>query len=138
MLVHSILSKQLTVNLMPLHFRRPLSPNQFRLNQFALNLLIDGRLIIIASMSGSLVEKVNLAQILKRRLQIIGTTLRNRSLEYKIRLTQEFAEFALDSFAKGQLTPVIDQILSWQQVHQAHQYLEDNLSAGKIVLKITI
>ena len=101
------------------------------------SLALDGRLIIIASMSGSLVEKVNLAEILKRRLQIIGTTLRNRSLEYKIRLTQEFAEFALSRFFNNQLTPVIDQIFPWQEVNQAHQYLENNLNAGKIVLQIT-
>ncbi len=101
------------------------------------SLALDGRLIIIASMSGSLVEKVNLAEILKRRLQIIGTTLRNRSLEYKIRLTQDFFQFALTRFVNNQLTPVIDQIFPWQEVNQAHQYLEDNLNAGKIVLKIT-
>lgn len=100
------------------------------------SLALDGRLIIIASMSGSLVEKVNLAEILRRRLKIIGTTLRNRSLEYKIRLTQEFSEFALTRFFNNQLTPVIDQIFPWQEINQAHQYLESNLNAGKIVIKI--
>lgn len=100
------------------------------------SLALDGRLIIIASMSGSLVEKVNLAEILRRRLKIIGTTLRNRSLEYKIRLTQEFSEFALTRFSNNQLTPVIDQIFPWQEINQAHQYLESNLNAGKIIIKI--
>lgn len=100
------------------------------------SLALDGRLIIIASMSGSLVEKVNLAEILRRRLKIIGTTLRNRSLEYKIRLTQEFSEFALTRFSNNQLTPVIDQIFPLQEINQAHQYLESNLNAGKIVIKI--
>lgn len=100
------------------------------------SLALDGRLIIIASMSGSLVEKVNLAEILRRRLKIIGTTLRNRSLEYKIRLTQEFSEFALIRFSNNQLTPVIDQIFPLQEINQAHQYLESNLNAGKIIIKI--
>lgn len=100
------------------------------------SLALDGRLVIIAAMSGGEVNQVNLYEILRRRLQIIGTTLRARPLAYKVQLTEEFATFALSRFANSQLTPVIDKILDWQEANQAHRLIEENQNIGKIVLRI--
>lgn len=97
----------------------------------------DGRLVLISSLGGSRVEKVSLAKILTKRLQITGTTLRSRSLEYKTDLTQEFASFALPRFMSGELRPVIDRVFSWENVREAHRYMEENKNIGKIVLAIT-
>jgi putative PIG3 family NAD(P)H quinone oxidoreductase len=96
----------------------------------------DGRMVLISLMGGSLAERVNLGHILKKRLQITGTTLRPRSLEYKIRLTREFADFGLDRLADGRLQPVIDSIFPWEQVAEAHARMEANQNIGKIVLTI--
>lgn len=100
------------------------------------SLALDGRLVIIATMSGGNLSQVNLSEILRRRLQIIGTTLRARPLDYKIKLTQEFASFALPRLLKKELIPVIDKVLSWRDVNFAHSYMENNENIGKIVLKI--
>lgn len=100
------------------------------------SLALDGKLIIISAMSGGVVEKVNIYEILRRRLQIIGTTLRNRSLDYKIALTKEFAKFALPRFSDHCFVPVIDKVISWQEVEQGHKEMQENLNIGKIVLTI--
>jgi tumor protein p53-inducible protein 3 len=100
------------------------------------SLATDGRLVIIATMGGGRVEMLDLRQILSRRLQIIGSTLRARALEEKIELTSDFSEFALTRFADGRLVPIIDKIWDWKEVKHAHDYMEENKNIGKLVLTI--
>jgi tumor protein p53-inducible protein 3 len=96
----------------------------------------DGRLILLAAMGGGKVEAFNLFSILSRRISITGTTLRARSLEYQIRLTQEFWKFAGPLFEDGSLRPVVDKVLPFEEVAMAHNLIEENKTAGKILLKI--
>ncbi len=97
-------------------------------------LAIDGRWVLIATLGGISVESVNLGILMKKRVQLTATTLRARSLEYKIRLTRDLAEFALRRFTEGTLKPVIDTVFSWEQAVDAHQYMETNKNIGKIIL----
>lgn len=96
----------------------------------------DGRLILIAMMGGSRLPEARLGPILTKRLQVIGSTLRSRSREFKARLTAEFAAFALPRLRDGRLRPVIDRVYDWTEVAAAHTYMESNRNKGKIVLKI--
>ena len=96
----------------------------------------DGRLILLATLSGGKVEDFDVRQILVKRLKIIGSTLRSRSLDYQIKLTKEFKEFALDKIASGRIKPVIDKIYDWKDVVQAHKRMEENKNIGKIILRI--
>lgn len=100
------------------------------------SLAMDGRLVIIGTMGGAEVEKVSLGYLLARRLQVIGTALRSRSPADKVRLTQEFAEFALTKFSSGQIAPVVDTVFDWEEVDKAHRYMESNANIGKIVLRV--
>ena len=99
-------------------------------------LATDGRLVLIATMGGGIVDRFDLRRLMGKRLQVTGTTLRSRSLEYKTRLTREFAARALPKFADGTLRPVIDRVFPWEQVAEAHRYMESNRNIGKIVLKV--
>jgi putative PIG3 family NAD(P)H quinone oxidoreductase len=99
-------------------------------------LATDGRLILLATLSGGKVSDFDLRKILSKRLSVIGSTLRSRSLEYQIKLTKDFTAFALERFKDGRLRPVIDRVLDWSQVKEAHAIMESNKNAGKIVLKI--
>lgn len=94
----------------------------------------DGRLMYLSMLGGATVEKMNLVPILRKRLSIKGSTLRNRSKKYKIKLTQEFAGKALDLFMNGKLKPIIDSIYDWNDVEEAHSKMKNNLNAGKIIL----
>ena len=97
----------------------------------------DGRMVMLALLGGTHVENFNLGNLLKKRLQITSSTLRSRGLDYQINLTQAFAAFALPLLADGSLRPVIDQILDWKNVQQAHQRMEANQNAGKLILEVT-
>ncbi len=94
----------------------------------------DGRIIIIGFLGGPFVEKVDLNQILTRWVRIIGTTLRSRDLQYRISLAEETYAFALPRFRDGRLKPVVDRAFPWEDVQEAHKYMEENRNLGKIVL----
>ena len=96
----------------------------------------DGRLVMLALLGGGRLDQANLAPILRKRLQILGSTLRNRSLAYKIRLTQALQAFAWPRFQSGQMKPVVDRVLPWDEIVKAHQAMEANENAGKIVLSV--
>ncbi len=97
----------------------------------------DGRLIELATLSGGKVENFDMRQILAKRLKIIGSTLRSRSLDYQIKLTKDFKDFAYDKIKKGRIKPVIDEIFDWNDVAEAHKRMEENKNTGKIVLTIS-
>ena len=99
-------------------------------------LKMDGRMVMLALIGGAKVEEVDLRKVLGKRLNIMGTTLRARSIDYQVELTQDFAEFALPLFANGTIKPVIDSEYDWQEAAEAHRYMEANKNAGKIILKI--
>lgn len=100
------------------------------------SLALDGRMIMLALMGGIKVPDVNLALILGKRLQITGSTLRSRSLEYKIRLNQDFHRYAAEHLATGKLRPIIDCVFPWEQVREAHEFMEANKNQGKILLQV--
>ena len=105
-------------------------------HQNVASLAMDGRVIQLATLGGSTVEEVSLRELMAKRVQLLTSTLRNRSLDYKIQLTQEVASDVLPKFVDGQLRPVIDSTYDWTEVADAHRRMENNENAGKIVLQV--
>jgi len=97
-------------------------------------LAMDGRVIYLSFLGGHKVEEISLIPILRKRLSIKGSTLRNRSEQYKIDLTKDFTNKALSLFKKETLSPVIDSTYHWSNTEQAHQRMKSNKNTGKIVL----
>ena len=99
-------------------------------------LAMDGRIIQLATLGGSTVTEVSLRALMAKRAQLLTSTLRDRSPDYKVQLTQEFASDVLPTFIDGQLRPVIDSTYDWTNVADAHRRMENNDNAGKIVLEV--
>lgn len=97
---------------------------------------LDGRWLVIGGMGGYQLEQFNLQSLMRKRIQLIGSTLRSRTESNKIELTQAFMHFAEDRLGNGKLVPVIDQVFNWSQAMEAHEYMEQNKNIGKIVLRI--
>lgn len=97
----------------------------------------DGRLVLLSVLGGTTVESVDLRRLLAKRLHVKASTLRARARDYKVRLTQEFAAYALPLFKEGALRPVIDRVYDWTDATDAHRRMEANENAGKLVLRVT-
>lgn len=96
----------------------------------------NGRMVMLALLGGHRVEPTSLAPILMKHLKIMGSTLRSRSLEYKIALNQDLYKHCWPAFGSGDLKPVIDSIFPLTEVKQAHERMEANKNQGKIILTV--
>jgi putative PIG3 family NAD(P)H quinone oxidoreductase len=94
-----------------------------------------GKLLLIAVMGGNVAE-VDLREVLSRRLSIIGSTLRSRSLEEKTGLVAAFLDRFGQPLAGYQLRPVIDRVLPLEQAAEAHRLMAASAHFGKIVLRV--
>lgn len=93
----------------------------------------DGRLVNIGIMGGGKAE-LNLGLVLMKRLSIIGSTLRSQPLSAKAPLAQALADRILPAILDGSLKTTVDSCFPWQQVADAHAYMESNANLGKVVL----
>jgi len=98
-------------------------------------LKLKGRLVYIATLSGSRAE-VDLRTLMGRRLRMIGSVLRSRDPEEKVKITQRFMARFWPLLNEGTLQPVIDRIFPIEEANEAHQYLAEYRNVGKVVLKI--
>jgi NADPH2:quinone reductase len=94
-----------------------------------------GRMVSIATLSGAQVA-LNLGELMSRRLRLIGSVLRARSLAEKVEITRRFMERFWPMLEAGTIRPVIDSVYPIEQVEDAHRRMAANLNMGKIALKI--
>ena len=98
-------------------------------------LKLRGRLVLIALLSGAVAE-IDLGEVMRRRLRVIGSVLRSRTLEEKVDIKRQFDERFLPLLVEGKITPVIDTVFPIEQVEEAQQMMSENRNVGKIILKV--
>lgn len=95
----------------------------------------DGRWVIIGLMSGRSAE-FDLAQVLSKRLQITGSTLRNRDDGFKAELLRELRQQVWPLFAEGKLSAQLVDTYPVAFAEAAYAELATNQVSGKLVLVI--
>lgn len=95
----------------------------------------DGRHVTIAVQGGVRVE-INMAEVMRRRLTLTGSTLRPRSNEFKALLASEIMELVWPLVADGALRPVMDRVFPLADAAAAHARMESGGHIGKIVLAV--
>lgn len=95
----------------------------------------DGRHVTIA-VQGGLQATIPMAEVMRRRLHLTGSTLRPRSNEFKTLLAQEIREVAWPLVEEGKLRPVMDQAFPLAEAAAAHARMEAGQHIGKIVLSV--
>ena len=95
----------------------------------------QGRIILVGLLAGAKAE-LSLQRILSKRLMIKGTTLRARPLEEKIVAAQLLSKQIAPLLENGELKPIIDKVFDLDDVVEAHRYVEQNDSFGKVVLNL--
>ena len=94
-----------------------------------------GRMVVVGLLGGRKAE-IDLSVLLRKRLTIIGTVLRSRTLEEKARLVAGFKAHVGPLLDSGAIRPVVDRVFPLSLADQAHAYLESNRNTGKIVLEV--
>lgn len=98
-------------------------------------LATDGRLVVIGLMGGAKAE-IALGELLVRRLQVIGSTLRARPVSEKAALVAAFQDRFGGDLAEGRIRPIIDRVLPLEKVAEAHRAMKASEHFGKIVLAL--
>jgi putative PIG3 family NAD(P)H quinone oxidoreductase len=94
-----------------------------------------GRWVVAGFLSGSRIE-LDLEDVLRRRLRILGFALRSRSLADKAAIVQRFEDRFRLRLEAGEIAPVVDRVYSLEEVREAHERMESNRNVGKIVLRV--
>jgi NADPH:quinone reductase-like Zn-dependent oxidoreductase len=104
----------------------------------ALNLKLlarDGRWVLIGLMGGREAQ-LDLAQVLAKRVQLLGSTLRSRDDQFKADLFSDLSQHVWPLFAEGRLSPQLAKTFPIKDAEAAFAELATNTVAGKLVLVI--
>ena len=107
-------------------------------NYSALNLklmALDGRWVLIGLMGGR-EAKLDLAQVLGKRVQLLGSTLRSRDDQFKADLLSDLGQQVWPLFAEGRLSPQLAKAFAVKDAEAAFAELASNTVVGKLVLVI--
>lgn len=99
-----------------------------RMNRF-------GRWIMIAALGGK-DSTVDLAEVYKKRLRLIGSTLRSRSDEEKHEILTHIQEEILPYIVQGKFKPKLYAVLPLSDADGAHKIVETNQNIGKVILRV--
>ena len=98
-------------------------------------LATGGRLVIIAFLTGNEV-RLDLLQIMLKRLTITGSTLRARDGDEKARLTRAVYENVWPWIEAGDLKARVDRTFPLERAGEAQHWLESGSQFGKVVLTV--
>jgi NADPH2:quinone reductase len=93
----------------------------------------DGRLVMINTMQGKDVQ-VDLSLVMRKRLIITGSTLRNRSVEFKSDIAASLQKNIWPLIASGVIKPVVYKTFPAPEAAAAHALMESSEHVGKIML----
>jgi NADPH:quinone reductase-like Zn-dependent oxidoreductase len=98
-------------------------------------LAVKGRIVLVGLLAGSQAP-LDLNVMLRKRLRIVGTTLRARPLEEKITATGQFSAQVIPWLERGLVRPVVDLVFPFEDARAALERLESNVVFGKVVLRL--
>jgi|SRR5882724_7738441 len=95
----------------------------------------DGRLVFIAYLRGPKTE-LDIDAVMRKRLNITGSTLRPRSSEFKAYLAKNLHEKIWPLVEAGRIKPQVYKTFPLEQAAEAHRLMESSQHIGKIVLTV--
>jgi len=101
------------------------------------SLKLDGRLVLIAFLGGSKLEKFDLTPIMTKRLSVAGSTMRPRTTAQKGAIAAELRARVWPVLDAGRCAPVIHQVFPLAEAAAAHALMESSAHIGKIMLRVT-
>jgi putative PIG3 family NAD(P)H quinone oxidoreductase len=98
-------------------------------------LAMDGRLVHLATQGPDKTATIDMNVLLRRRLTIIASSLRQRSPDEKGVITRDLLEHVWPKLpARASIVPLIDSVHPLKDVAKVHEYFDGGAHVGKIVL----
>ena len=96
---------------------------------------VEGRMVFINAMKGGPAQ-LNVVDVMRKRLTLTGSTLRNREIGFKTQLAREVEQHVWPVLESKQFKPVIYKTFPLQEAAGAHRLMESSTHIGKIILEI--
>ena len=100
------------------------------------SLAMDGRLLLIAFLEGSVAEKFDFLQIMTKRLTVTGSTMRPRTTAQKAAIAADLRAKVWPVLDAGRCAPVIHATFPLARAAEAHRLMESSAHIGKIMLTL--
>jgi len=95
----------------------------------------NSRWQLIGLLSG-IKSEIDLSRVLKKNIQLKGSTLRNKSTSFKAELAEQIKDKFGIYLNDGSIRPFIDSVFPIQNADEAHQRIKSNLVKGKVILTV--
>ncbi len=96
-----------------------------------------GRLVLIGTLSGATASNVPLNRIMAKRLEVIGSVLRSRSVQEKARIIQMVIEDVWPLIASGAVRPITHTVLPLLDAEACHKIVKQGDNIGKVIMTIS-
>lgn len=93
------------------------------------------RWIVIAALAGANTT-IDLKNIYKKNIRIVGSTLRSRTPEMKAKILSNLVNEVWEKVADGEIKPTVYKVLPITKAEEAHDILYRGENIGKVVLKV--
>lgn len=94
------------------------------------------RWIVIAALAGT-TTTIDLKNIYKKNIRIVGSTLRSRTPEMKARILANLVKDVFPKVDSGLIKPTIYKVLPITEAEKAHDILYRGENVGKVVLEVS-
>ena len=79
---------------------------------------------------------VNIGAFIGKRVRWEGSSLRSRDEDYQGKLRDMLCEHAIPRIVRGEMKVPVEKVFGWEEVREAHEFMEGNTSMGKIVCRV--
>lgn len=94
---------------------------------------ICGRIVSVGRLGGFR-DMIELDELARKRLRLIGVTFRTRSREEHAAVVRAYERDVMPAFASGAIRPVVDRVFGLDEAAEAQDYMKEDRHFGKIVL----
>ena len=96
---------------------------------------LEGRLVLIGAMGGARAS-FSIGVLMARRLKLVGSTLRARSVARKGEILAELRRRVWPRIDAGAIRPVIEAVVPMDRAEEAHRLIAGDRTFGKVVLEV--
>jgi len=97
---------------------------------------VEGRLVSIAFVSGSIKAQINIFAMMQKRLTLTGSTLRSRPVADKGAIADALKARIWPLLDSGKAAPVVHATFPLADAAEAHRVMESGVHIGKLVLVV--
>lgn len=96
---------------------------------------VRGRIVSVGRL-GEHTGQLNLDELARKRVRLIGVSFRSRSVTEHAAVVDEFVRDVVPLIADGKIVPQVDRVFQLAQAAEAQEYMKAQRHFGKVVLSI--